>query len=92
MTSGAYVYLLILSTGSSFVSFLFSILAFLNLEGMRIEKGKNINSGVLLLVNSILFFIVAYFSKTKLSKQNKPEKRQINSSDQMLEMKIIDFF
>ena len=84
-------YLFFISIGSSLILLLFSIFAFIDLEGMKIAKGKHITSGMILLVNSVIYFIIALLVNRKISSnnENNGEKRDQFKSGNLLEMPII---
>ena len=84
-------YLFFISIGSSLILLLFSIFAFIDLEGMKIAEGKHITSGMILLVNSVIYFIIALLVNRKISSnnENNGEKRDQFKSGNLLEMPII---
>lgn len=81
-------YLFFISAGSSIILLLLSIMAFINLEGMKIQEGKNYTSGIMLLINCILYFLIALYIKIKISRNNDDslEKRDHFKSGHLLEM------
>ena len=84
-------YLFFISIGSSLILLLVSIIAFIDLEGMKIAEGKHITSGMILLVNSVIYFIIALLVNRKISSnnENNGEKRDQFKSGNLLEMPII---
>ena len=72
MTNALFNYIFLISTTGFVVLLIFSIMSFANNESLQIEKGKNTNSGVMLLVNSLIYLAIAIFIKYK---QNLARKR-----------------
>ena len=70
MSNALFNYIFIISTSGFFVLFIFSMMSFANSESLQIEKGKKNNSGVMLLVNSIIYLIIAIFVKFKQNQTN----------------------
>lgn len=70
MSNALFGYIFIISTSGFFVLFIFSMMSFANSESLQIEEGKKNNSGVMLLVNSIIYLIIAIFVKFKQFKTN----------------------
>ena len=65
MSNALFNYIFLISTTGFVVLLIFSIMSFANNESLQIEKGKNTNSGVMLLVNSLIYLAIAIFSKYK---------------------------
>jgi hypothetical protein len=57
MSNSVSLYVQILSLSAFCVLFTFSVLAFCNVECLKIKSGRNIQSGVILLVTAIVFLI-----------------------------------
>lgn len=72
MSNALFNYIFLISTTGFVVLLIFSIMSFANNESLQIEKGKNTNSGVMLLVNSLIYLGIAIFIKYK---QNLAHKR-----------------
>ncbi len=70
MSNALFNYIFIVSTSGFIVLFIFSMMSFANSESLQIEKGKKNNSGVMLLVNSIIYLLIAIFVKIKQNKAN----------------------
>ena len=68
MAGLCFNYLFSISIGSAIILFIFSIMAFLNIEGLKIKSGKYIISGIMLLINSLFYTAIAVFLKIKMNK------------------------
>jgi len=66
-----YIFLMCLS-GFGFLMIL-SFMAFGDIESLKIKKGKYKNSGVMLLVDSLIYLIIGFFVFCKYKKNNNPE-------------------
>ena len=60
-----YYYIYLLSLGGFFILFYFSILSFKNNEALEIKPGKNKNSGVMCLINSLIYLAIALYVNYK---------------------------
>ena len=56
-----YNYCLYISLAGFFVLLIFSIMSFTNVEALQITKGKNKNSGIILLICSIVILQIFLF-------------------------------
>ena len=54
--------------GGSIILLIFSLLAFLNIKGLHIEEGKNIRGGIILLINTGIYGILAYIINLRIIK------------------------
>lgn len=68
MPEALFYYLYFISLGGFIFLLFFSILSFINSEGLEIKQDHHINSGVLLLTNCIIYLIIAIFLKINQSK------------------------
>lgn len=68
MTEALFYYLYLLSLGGFLVLGFFSILAFVNSEGLQIKENRSSHSGILLLTNGIFYLLIALFLKFNQSK------------------------
>ena len=71
MSNALFNYIFLISTTGFVVLLIFSIMSFANNESLQIEKGKNTNSGVMLLDNSLIYLAIAIFIKYKLNLSRK---------------------
>lgn len=56
MASSAFdIYFCVISLSGFFILLIFSFLAFANVESLRIKEDKSTNSGVILLINAIIY-------------------------------------
>ena len=73
-----YYYLFYVCLGSGFILSLFTIMAYMNCIGLKIKKGKNFRSGTILLTNTILYFLCAYYFNSKILKEKELNNRKNN--------------
>ncbi len=64
-----YNYLFYVFLGGGFILGLFTIMAYMNCIGLKIKQGKSFKSGTLLLTNTILYFICAYYLNQLIKKE-----------------------
>lgn len=69
MTEALFYYLFLLSLGGFLVLGFFSILAFVNSEGLQIKEDRSLHSGILLLTNGMIYLLIAVFLKLNQSKR-----------------------
>lgn len=69
MTEALFYYLFLLSLGGFLVLGFFSILAFVNSEGLQIKEDRSLHSGILLLTNGMIYLLMAVFLKLNQSKR-----------------------
>lgn len=69
-----FYYLYIISIGGFVVLLVFAILSFANSEGMNIKVNRNIHSGVLLLMNSVMYLGCAILLTWYQRKNNRKRK------------------
>lgn len=62
MSKGLLIYIFLISGFGFILLLILSILAFLDVESLEIEENRNKNSGIMLLVNSIVYLIIAIIS------------------------------
>ena len=78
--------ILYISFGSGcFILLIFSLMAFINVKGMHIQEGNNIRGGMILLVNTILYGIIA-FCISKRIQRLKYEEAKNKNLDNFLEL------
>ena len=63
-----YNYIYLISIGGFFILFFFSILSFRNYEVLEIKEGKNNNSGIICLIDSLVYLTIAIYMKYKHKK------------------------
>ena len=85
MEKEIYLILYITFSGGSFILFVFSLLAFFNVKGMHIEEGKNIRGGIILLINTALYGILAYIFNLRIQRLKYEEEKSKNL-DNFLEL------
>ena len=56
-----YYYIYLVSLGGFFILFFISILSFRNNEALEIKSGKHINSGVMCLIDSLIYLAIAIY-------------------------------
>ena len=66
-----YYYIYLISLGGFFILFFFSILSFRNNEALEIKLGKNKNSGIMCLINSLIYLAIALYINYKHRKELK---------------------
>ena len=69
MTEALFYYLFLLSLGGFLVLGFFSILAFVNSEGLQIKEDRSLHSGILLLTNGVIYLLIAVFLKLNQSRR-----------------------
>ena len=91
MAGMCFNYLFLISTGSAIILFIFSIMAFLNIEGLKIKTGQYIKSGIMLLINSLFYTAIAAFLKIKMNKdyQRSLERKNKFHSSASFELPIL---
>ena len=71
MNSIIYNYIIILSLSGFGFLLILSFMAFGNFESLKIKNGKNKNSGIMLLVDSLIYLLIAFFVFYKYKKKKK---------------------
>jgi hypothetical protein len=71
MNSIIYNYIIILSLSGFGFLLILSFMAFGNFESLKIKNGKNKNSGIMLLVDSLIYLLIAFFILYKYKKKKK---------------------
>ena len=56
-----YYYIYLLSLGGFFIFIFFSILSFRNHEALEIKVGKNKNSGIMCLIDGLIYLAIALY-------------------------------
>ena len=56
-----YYYIYLVSLGGFFILFFISILSFRNNEALEIKSGKHTNSGVMCLIDSLIYLAIAIY-------------------------------
>ena len=78
MEKQIYTTLYITFGSGCLILFIFSLLAFLNIKGMHIEEGNNIRGGMILLVNTIIYGILAYCINMRIQRLKYEEEKNKN--------------
>ena len=71
--------------GGSVILFIFSLLAFLNVKGLHIEEDKNIRGGMILLITTAIYGILAYIINLRIQRLKYEEEKNKNL-DNFLEL------
>ena len=66
-----YYYIYLISLGGFFILFFFAILSFRNNEALEIKTGKHKNSGVMCLIDSLIYLAIALYVYYKHRKELK---------------------
>lgn len=66
-----YYYIYLISLGGFFILFFFSILSFRNNESLEIKEGKHKNSGIMCLIDSLIYLAIALYVNYKHRKEIK---------------------
>ena len=87
-----YNYCFYIFLGGGFILLLLTIMAYLNCQGLKIKKGKHNNSGTILLTNTILYFLCAYYFNSKILKEKELNNRKNNELQyfEMTELRSIN--
>ena len=85
MEKSIFITLYIAFGSGCFILFIFSIMAFCNVRGMHIEEGKNIRGGMILLINTIIYGVVAYCINLRIQRLKYEEEKNKNL-DNFLEL------
>ena len=81
MEKEIYIILYIAFGGGSIILFIFSLLAFLNIKGLHIEEGKNIRGGIILLIDTGIYGIIAYIINLRIQRLKYEEEKNKNSNN-----------
>lgn len=73
MSTVLYLYLFILGCCGFVVLLVLSVMAFCNNEAFEITEDKHMHSGIMLMVNSVVYLIIAIVIKLKYVKDKKRE-------------------
>jgi len=71
MSNYLYYYIYLISLGGFFILFFFSILSFRNNESLEIKEGKHKNSGIMCLIDSLIYLAIALYVNYKHRKEIK---------------------
>ena len=85
MEKEIYIVLYIAFAGGSIILLVFSLLTFLNIKGLHIEEGKNIRGGIILLIDTALYAIIAYIINIRIQRL-KYKKKKNKNLDNFLEL------
>ena len=85
MEKEIYIVLYIAFAGGSIILLVFSLLTFLNITGLHIEEGKNIRGGIILLIDTALYAIIAYIINIRIQRLKYEEEKNKNL-DNFLEL------
>ena len=76
--------------GGALILLIFSIMAFLNVKGLHIEEGKNIRGGMILLINTFIYGLLAYIMSNRIQRLNYEEEKNKNL-DNFLELPSLNY-
>ena len=85
MEKEIYIVLYLAFGGGSIILLVFSLLTFLNIKALHIEEGKNIRGGIILLIDTALYAIIAYIINIRIQ-QLKYEEEKNKNLDNFLEL------
>ena len=90
MSKELWHYLFIIFAGGAVFLLILSIMAFCNIKGLNIEEGRNMTGGLILLINTVLYGIIAYGISVKLIfiKNEEEKNRQL---DNFLELPSLNY-
>ena len=82
--------LYIMFGGGSIILFIFSIMSFINVKGLNIQEGKNIRGGMVLLINTIIYGVLAYIFNMRIQRINYEEEKN-KTLDNFLELPSLNY-
>ena len=82
--------LYIMFGGGSIILFIFSIMSFINVKGLNIQEGKNIRGGMILLINTIIYGVLAYIFNMRIQRINYEEEKN-KTLDNFLELPSLNY-
>ena len=82
--------LYIMFGGGSIILFIFSIMSFINVKGLNIQEGKNIRGGMILLINTIIYGVLAYIFNMRIQRINYEEEKN-KTIDNFLELPSLNY-
>ena len=82
--------LYIMFGGGSIILFIFSIMTFINVKGLNIQEGKNIRGGMILLINTIIYGVLAYIFNMRIQRINYEEEKN-KTLDNFLELPSLNY-
>ena len=88
MEKEIYIVLYIAFGGGSIILLVFFFFSFLNIKGLHIEEGKNIRGGIILLIDTALYAIIAYIINIRIQRLKYEEEKNKNL-DNFLELPSI---
>ncbi len=53
-------------------------MAFCKVEGLEIDKGKETRSGIILIIDAIIYAVIAFFLKRRTKSYNKLEEEKVH--------------
>ena len=74
MSETCLTYLFTIALSGFIYLLILSFYAFSNTESLKIKKKKHINSGIMLLINSIIYLAIAIYLNYKIRKAKKNNK------------------
>ncbi len=90
MEKELYLFLYIAFGGGAAILFIFSLMAFLNVKGLHIEEGKNIRGGMILLINTAIYGVLAYIINLRIQRIKYEEEKSKNL-DNFLELPSLNY-
>ena len=90
MSKELWHYLFIIFSGGAVFLLILSIMTFCNIKGLNISEGRNTTGGLILLINTVLYGIIAYGISVKLTfiKYEEEKNRQL---DNFLELPSLNY-
>ena len=71
MSNCCYTYFILISLSGFLYLLILSIFAFLDAESLKIKNKKHNNSGIMLIINSLIYLGIAFFLLFKQKKQKR---------------------
>ena len=90
MVKELYLFLYIAFGGGAFLLFIFSLMCFINVRGLHIEEGKNYRGGIILLINTAIYGVLAYMINMRIQRINYEEEKS-KRLDNFLELPSLNY-
>lgn len=78
MDSTLYSLLFFILCTGSILLLIFSVMAFCKVEGLEIDEGKHTKSGIILIIDAIIYGIIAFFLKRRTKSYKKLEEEKVH--------------